>query len=148
MTQIFLQMNGCVPCGIYSIQVYFFYQKQVPVVLTQFIFTLISFLLIGINRHYITCSSLPFKNECSVNYYPIIHQFYCNQSHDYVPPFLRLLWQSTISPIPTLLNVHHFSDSNFAKMSTISPTPMLLKCPPFLLHDFILEKLKILISYI
>ena len=26
-----LQMNGYVPCGIYSIQVYFFYQKQVPV---------------------------------------------------------------------------------------------------------------------
>jgi hypothetical protein len=60
-------------------------------VLTQFIFTLISFLLIRINSHCITFSSLPFKNECSVNYYPIIHQFYCNHSHDYVPPFIRLL---------------------------------------------------------
>jgi hypothetical protein len=48
-------------------------------------------LLIRINSHYITFSSLPFKNECSINYYPIIHQFYCNHSHDYVPPFLRLL---------------------------------------------------------
>ena len=28
----FLQMNGYVPCGIYSIYVYIFYQKQVPVV--------------------------------------------------------------------------------------------------------------------
>jgi hypothetical protein len=27
----FLQMNRYVPCGIYSIYVYFFYQKQVPV---------------------------------------------------------------------------------------------------------------------
>jgi hypothetical protein len=27
----FLQMNGYVPCGIISIWVYFFYQKQVPV---------------------------------------------------------------------------------------------------------------------
>jgi hypothetical protein len=45
---------------------------------------------------------------------------------------------STISPTPTLLNLHHFSDSNVAMFhhfadSTISPTP------PFLLHDFILE---------
>jgi hypothetical protein len=42
------------------------------------IFTLISFLLIRINSHYIAFPFLPLKNECSVNYYPIIHQFYCN----------------------------------------------------------------------
>ena len=29
----FLQMNGYIPCGIISIWVYFFYQKQVPVVM-------------------------------------------------------------------------------------------------------------------
>jgi hypothetical protein len=51
---------------------------------------LISFLLIRIISHYITFSSLPFKNECSVNDYAIIHHFYCNYRHDYVPPFLRL----------------------------------------------------------
>ena len=27
----FLQMNGYVPCGIYSIKVFFLYQSQVPV---------------------------------------------------------------------------------------------------------------------
>jgi hypothetical protein len=50
----------------------------------------ISFLLIRIISHYITFSSLPFKNEYSVNDYAIIHHFYCNYRHDYVPPFLRL----------------------------------------------------------
>ena len=102
-------------------------------VLTQFIFTLISILLIRINSHYVTFSSLPFKNECSVNDSVIIHHFYCNYRHDYF---------------------HHFSDSNVPSptltllCSTISPTPMFLlrlqRCyvPPFLRHDFILKKLK------
>jgi hypothetical protein len=31
----FLQMKGYLPCGIISIQVYFFYQKQVPVDITE-----------------------------------------------------------------------------------------------------------------
>ena len=43
------------------------------------------------------------------------------------PPFLRLQ-RCYVSPF---LRLHHFSDSNVAKMSTISPTLTLLTCPPF-----------------
>ena len=110
-------------------------------VLTQFIFTLISILLIRINSHYVTFSSLPFKNECSVNDSAIIHHFYCNYRHDYVPPFLRLQCSFSDSNVAMF---HHFSDSNVPSptpsllCSTISPTPMFLlrlqRCyvPPFL----------------
>ena len=114
-------------------------------VLTPFLFTLISFLLIRIISHYITFSSLPFKNECSVNDYAIIHHFYCNHftattvmimfhhfsdsnvamfhhfSDSNVPPFLR--FQRCY--VPPFLRLQYFSDS------TISPTPPFLRLQCF-----------------
>jgi hypothetical protein len=85
--------------------------------------TSLPILLIRINSHYVTFSSLPFKNECSVNDSVIIHHSYCNYRHDYFHHFSDC---NVPSPTPTLL------------CSTISPTPMFLlrlhRCyvPPFL----------------
>jgi hypothetical protein len=120
-------------------------------VLTQFIFTLISILLIRINSHYVTFSSLPFKNECSVNDSAIIHHFYCNYRHDYVPPFLRLqcsfsdsnvamfhhFSDSSVSPTPMLfLRLQHFSDSNVAMFHHFSVMTSFLKNSKYLLVIF------------
>ena len=110
-------------------------------VLTPFLFTLISFLLIRIISHYITFPSLLIKNECSVNDYAIIHHFYCNHRHDYVPPFPRfqrcyvllfLRLQCSFSDSNVAM-FHHFSDSNV-------PPFLLLQCfpisPTLMFHHF------------